>query len=303
MERKTFKVEIDIKQRIDKYLTERIKRFSREYIKVLCKKKFVKVNNKCVDPDEKISRGDIVEVTLPERQDYVIGEIKDIEIIYEDECLIVLNKPPFLKVHPAKKFDTEYTLLDILLEKLPDVVKNNWPLLRPFLVHRLDKETSGVIVVAKLPDVQFDLSKQFQRREVTKVYRAIVTGVVEGSRGEIIAPIKKYKNISVVSDIGKEAKTGFRLLSVNHSFKISYLELYPVTGRTHQIRTHLSFINHPIIGDVYYGGVKEVCGKKVPRVMLHSYKIKFFHPRRKKWVEYTAEPPEDFNYFLSLLSL
>lgn len=303
MDKKIFKVETSTQQRVDKYLASVLKEYSREFVKVLCKNKYVKVNNEYVDPDEKVSDGDIIEVLIPERREYVVGSLKNVEVIYEDEYLIVFNKPAFLKVHPAGKFDRELTLTDLLLEKIPEGVKETWPLSRPFLVHRLDKETSGVMVVAKFPEVQFELSKQFQQRIVKKVYRAIVGGTVGQKTGEISAPIKKYKNVSIISDVGKEAKTLFKVLSVNRDYNVSYLELYPITGRTHQVRTHLSYIGHPIIGDVRYNGLRRICGRIVPRCMLHSYKIKFYHLWRKQWVEFTAELPEDFRYFLLELSL
>lgn len=303
MDKKIIKVETVTQKRVDKYLAEVVKEYSREFFKVLCKNKYVKVNNRYVDPDDKVSDGDVIEITIPEREEYIIGKLKDVEIIYEDESLIVFNKPAFLKVHPARKFDSEPTLMDLLLQKIPDSAKDTWPLSRPFLVHRLDKETSGVLIVAKLPEVQFELAKQFQERLVKKVYRAIVSGIMEEETGEIFAPVKKYKNISLISDAGREAKTLFKVLSTNKEYNVSYLELYPITGRTHQIRTHLSFIGHPVIGDVYYNGTKYIAGKMILRTMLHAYKIKFYHPRRKKWVEYTAELPEDFTCLLSELSL
>lgn len=287
--------------RIDKFLTTVLTSFSREYIKVLCKKNFVKLNDVIVnEPDKKLRCGDKIEVLIPERKDFVIGEIEDVEIIYEDNELLVVNKPAFLKVHPSSSYDTEPTLVDFLYNKLGDI-KENWFLARPFIVHRLDKETSGILVVAKNPQIQYEIAKQFQQRSVKKTYRAIVSGVVRNKEGEIIAPIKKEKNLSKIDLAGKEAKTLFKTLS--HSNEFTYLELYPITGRTHQIRTHLSFIGHPIIGDTKYGGVKEINGKKVKRMMLHAYSIQFYHPRRNKWLKFTAPLPEDFQFFLSLLSL
>jgi 23S rRNA pseudouridine1911/1915/1917 synthase len=304
MERKVIKVENILEPlRIDKYLSDVLKEYSREYIKVLCKNGFVKLNNKViVEPDKKVYNGDEIEVTIPKREDFInVGQIEGLEIIYEDEDLLVINKPAFVKVHPAKKFDEEITLLDFLLKKFPSFKDNKWPLNRPFLVHRLDKETTGVLLISKTPKMQFSLSKQFQKREIRKVYRTIVAGKVLKKQIEVIAPIKKEKNFSKINFLGKEAKTEIKVLSSTE--KYSYLEIYPKTGRTHQIRAHLSFIGYPIIGDVAYGGPKKVEDKDVPRVMLHAYSIEFFDYRRKIWRKFIAEFPLDFRFFLSFLSL
>lgn len=300
MERKVFKVEdIEMPIRIDKYLSSKLKDYSREYIKALCYKNLVKLNDRYIQPDHKVKRDDIIEVFLPERKDYIIGEIKDLQIIYEDEDILVINKPPFLKVHPARTFDREITLVDILSQKIPQA--QDWPLNRAYLVHRLDKETSGVLIVAKNPQTQYFLAEQFKKREVKKTYHAIVFGEMKQSEGKIIAPIRKDRNISKVDGVGKEAITVFRCLSKNNKF--SYLEIYPLTGRTHQIRTHLSFIGYPIIGDVIYKGINKIGTIKIPRVMLHAYSIEFIHPRRKLWQKHIADYPEDFKFFLSYLSL
>ena len=301
MEKRVIKVEIRGRVRIDKYLAKELRNYSREFIKVLCKNKFVRVNNKFVEPSYKVCAGDIIEVEIPQRKDYVVGKIENIETVYEDEDLLVLNKPALLKVHPAKKFDNDVTLIDLLYNKIPMVDERLWPLQRPFLVHRLDKETSGVIIVAKKPQIQLELSKQFQQRKIKKIYRAIVSNAPKTNSGEINAPIEKHGNISFVGPLGKEATTLFKVLSKTEKF--SYLELYPITGRTHQIRTHLKFINCSIIGDIKYGGVSKIEGKKIPRPMLHAYSIEFYHPRRQQWVKFIAEPPEDFKFFLSYLSL
>ncbi|MCX7716233.1 MAG: RluA family pseudouridine synthase [Endomicrobia bacterium] len=303
MELKVFKVENNWPvQRIDKFLTQMLKVYSREFVKTLCKKKYVKINGKLCNPDVKVHTGDTIEVSIPERCEYIVSDVKgNIEIIYEDTDLIVLNKPPFLKVHPARKFDTETTLMDWLCKISPEYLQEEWPLQRPFLVHRLDKDTSGVMVVAKTPQTQYFLAKQFQHHKVKKVYRAIVSGVVNVQYGEILAPVRVEKNISKIHPLGKQAKTNFKVLSIKDGF--SYLELYPFTGRTHQIRAHLSFIGYPIIGDTKYGGPSEVKGKILPRYMLHSYRIEFYHTRREQWVKFTAELPQDFKFFLSYLSL
>lgn len=301
MEKRVFKVENISPIRIDRYLSSKITGFSREFIKALCNRGFVKLNNKEVEPDTKVKKNDTIEVLLPERKDYVIGSVESLQVIYEDEDILVINKPAFIKVHPSKNFDTETTLIDILYEKMPSSLKQPWPLNRPYLVHRLDKETSGILLVAKNPQSQYFLADQFKQRNIKKIYRSIVSGEFSQKEAEISAPIDKERNISKVSAAGKEAITRFKLLSSKNNF--SYLEIYPLTGRTHQIRAHLSFIGHPIIGDKIYKGITKIADTRVPRVMLHAYSLEFIHPRRKVWQKYTADYPEDFKFFLSYLCL
>lgn len=302
MEKRVFKVEdISLPVRIDKYLSSKLVDFSREFIKLLCKNGLVKLNDKCVNPDAKVKINDTIEVVLPERKDYIVGKIKDLQIIYEDEDILVINKPAFLKVHPSKNFDTEQTLMDILYERIPSTSKLPWPLNRPYLVHRLDKETSGILLIAKNPQSQYFLANQFKQRQIKKTYRGIVSGTLIQKEGKIFAPIEKEKNISKISPVGKEAITYFKILNSKNNF--SYLEIYPLTGRTHQIRAHLSFIGHPIIGDRLYRGVLKVDNIKITRVMLHAYSLEFVHPRRKIWQKYIADYPEDFKFLLSYLGL
>lgn len=307
MKTEIVKVDQNICIRVDKYLRERFSSFSREYIKGLCKLGYVKLNGKDVDASDKVKFGDIIEVSFPERKEFYLEKEKELDIIFENEKLLVINKPPGLLVHPARKFESRKTLIDILLERYKLSTGASWKLERPFLVHRLDKDTSGVLVVAKTPEVQFWLSKQFGEHRVKKVYRAIVSGKVRNLEGEIFVPLEKRRNIVKVGSLGRESRTKFRVIKQNNAF--SYLELYPETGRTHQIRVHLEFINHPIIGDKEYKGTLKIKDKDVPRTMLHAYKIKFLFPEEKsseeglKWLEFSAPLPEDFLHTLSQCGL
>ncbi|MEN3013022.1 MAG: RluA family pseudouridine synthase [Endomicrobiia bacterium] len=302
MEKIKLKVEkIASPVRIDKYLSDKFTNYSREFIKLLCKNQLVKINGQYAEPDFRIKENDEIEISFPHRDEYVVGEVEKLSIIYEDEDILVINKPPFLKVHPSKNFDPEITLIDLLSKKIPQKPDFVWPLNRPYLVHRLDKETSGVLIVAKNPQAQYQISKQFKQRQIKKVYRCMVFGEIKDKEGEIIAPIKKEKHISKVASIGKQAVTRFKLLSFKNN--ISYLEVYPFTGRTHQIRAHLSFIGYPLLGDLMYHGVSKIENIKIPRVMLHAYSIEFIHPGRQTWQKYIAEYPEDFKFLLSYFSL
>ncbi len=315
MERKVITVQTT-SVRIDKYLKTLFPEYSREYLKLLCKLQYVKVDGKNVVPSDKVKNGQRIEIFLPQREDIWLNkdleffsktEVLPFEIIYEDEDLLVINKHSGLIVHPSKKLDFRKSLLDYLLELYPKNKNFVWPLGRPFIVHRLDKDTSGVMLVAKTPQMQYYLSNLFQQREIKKVYRAIVSGKFREQQGEIVAPLEKFGSLTRISVSGKDAVTKFKVLSSNQ--EVTYLELYPLTGRTHQIRTHLSFINHPILGDVKYHGSLELFGKKIPRIMLHSYKIKFRLKKfndfggEEQWKEFTAKLPQDFCSILLLCGL
>jgi 23S rRNA pseudouridine1911/1915/1917 synthase len=212
-----------------------------------------------------------------------------LDIIYEDDCLIVVNKPSGLVVHPAPGHPSE-TLVNGLLNHCP--LSGGAPT-RPGIVHRLDKETSGVLVVAKSDRAYGNLVEQFKRGEVAKEYLALVHGLIEEDEGLIDAPIgrdpKNRKRMRVGE--GKEAVTEFRVLE---RFKDKTLLLVvPKTGRTHQIRVHLRYIGHPILGDQTYG-LRKDRNKKRGRFMLHAYKISLWHPRTGKRITFKAPIPKGF---------
>ncbi len=308
MEKKIIKVEENDNVRIDKYLKFELINFSREYIKTLCKLGYIKLNNKNVESSSKVKVGDIIEINIPSRKDISYNENTEFETIFENKDFVVINKPAGLLVHPGSNFDSRKTLLDILTEKYKNVTSLKWLGERPFLVHRLDKDTSGVMIVAKNPQTQYFLSKQFENRKVEKVYLAIVEGEINEYMGKISALIEKTKNAIRVGPLGRHSITEFKVISKNNRF--TYLELYPKTGRTHQIRVHMAYIKHPIIGDLEYGGKEYISGTKVLRTMLHSYKIKFMFPQKKekneegkKCLEFCAQIPKDFLSMLSLCHL
>ena len=280
-------------RRLDIYLSEKFKDYSRSFLQKLIKNGFVKVNsNKVLKADLKLKADDIVEIEFPEKKKIFDKLENFLEIVYEDDSILVINKPAGLCVHPAGKFSLEPTLVDFLGRQEKGLDRSG-------IVHRLDRDTSGIMVIAKTPQAQFSLMKQFQKRMVKKTYLGIVHGIFSYKEYEISAPImrsdKDRKKFCIGP--GRDAVTEFKVLKCFNNY--SLLEIYPQTGRTHQIRVHLSSIGHPIVGDKLYGNKKD----DVPRQMLHSYKLKLFHPEEKKQMEFTAKMPDDFLSILKKLSV
>ncbi|MBI3955750.1 RluA family pseudouridine synthase [Candidatus Gottesmanbacteria bacterium] len=228
----------------------------------------------------------------------------DIPILYEDEILLVINKPPGIVVNRAD------TVSDRTVE---DWVRDTYHITidRAGIVHRIDKETSGILLIAKTPEAFGELQRQFKAREVKKTYLALVHGNLVPAQGEIRAPVGRLpwnpERFGIVPG-GKEAVTRYKVVSrqssvvrKSESGKLiadsSFVELYPETGRTHQIRVHLKYINHPIIGDYLYAGRKVSRSDRVwaPRVMLHAWKISFTHPGTGKTLAFEAPIPQDMN--------
>jgi len=310
----TLRVGNSIKERrIDKYLHGRFSNFSRAMLQEIIKAGAVKVNGKTVKPSFKLSPADTVELTLPELPSKEI-EPEDIplNIIYEDEDIIIINKQANLIVHPARS-NTHGTLVNALAF-YAERLSSGTEAFRPGIVHRLDKDTTGVMVVAKNDQAQWKIAKQFERRQVKKNYLAIVHGTPELSADRINAPLGVHPRIrekyAIRPEVGKEAVTFFEVLE---SFKgFSLLKLVPKTGRTHQIRVHLSYIKHPIVGDDMYGGKLvypwQIAGTEpsvqdpvIERPALHAWILEFKHPTTEEQVRYEAPLPEDMQNLLDML--
>jgi len=234
----------------------------------------------------------------------------DIPILFEDEMVLVVDKPPGLVVNRAESVKGE-TVQDWVEKKDKDFFakwkgENEEFFNRSGVVHRIDKETSGILVIAKTPEAFVELQRQFKERIVKKTYRAIVHGDVVPEEGEIRAPVGRLpwnrEHFGIVPG-GKEAITKYKKLSiVKKEEPFSLLELYPETGRTHQIRVHLKYINHPILGDYLYAGRKVGRDDRVwvPRVMLHAYKIEFLHPSSGNHIAIEAPIPDDMKRIMEV---
>lgn len=234
------------------------------------------------------------------------------DVIYEDEYLAIINKPAGLVVHPGNGTPNG-TLANALVFHFNDLSKLNDN--APGIVHRLDKETSGIMLIAKKDEVHNYLSKQFESRTIKKVYRAIVWGKIKesGSIKGFIARDRKNRTIFSMQSKGRDSETAFKI--INNYDPLSYVELYPKTGRTHQIRVHLKSISNPIICDESYGGginkiksfhikhttILNKIFQTINRVALHAYSIEFIHPFTKEKNKFYAPIPEDFEYILKIL--
>jgi len=300
-------------RRVDKYLHGRFTNFSRVMIQEIIKGGGVKVDGKTVKPSFKLSPGDKIELTLPELPSKeILAQDIPLNIIYEDDDIIVLNKQPDMIVHPAR--GNMYGTLVNALAFYSDKLSSGLGEFRPGIVHRLDRDTTGVMVITKNDTAQWKIAKQFEQRKTKKSYLAIVHGVPELTADRINAPLGVHPRIrekyAIRPEIGKEAITFYEVVESFRGF--SLLKLTPKTGRTHQIRVHLSYIKHPIVGDDMYGGKlvypwqlaqgePTVQEPIINRVALHAWTLEFKHPTTKESVKFEAPLPEDMQKLLEML--
>ncbi len=300
-------------RRIDKYLHGRFSSFSRVMVQEIIKAGTVRVNDKIVKASFKLSPGDKIELTLPLLPTKeILPEDIPLKVIYEDNDIIVLNKQSDMIVHPARG-NTHGTLVNALVHYCSRL-SSGLGELRPGIVHRLDKNTTGVMVVTKNDTAQWKIAKQFENRQTKKVYLAIVHGTPDLARDRVNAPLGVHPKIrekySIRSETGKEAITFYEVLESFRGF--SLLKLSPKTGRTHQIRVHLSYIKHPIVADDMYGGklvypwqIKdaEPAAEEpvINRQALHAYSLEFKHPSTEKIVKFEAPLPNDMQNLLDML--
>lgn len=286
----------DKKIRCDVFLSEKISNLSRTSIQKLIKEKLVFVNGKNIKPNVILEIGDEITVSIPDKKEItLVAEDIALDIVYEDDYIIIINKPRNMVVHPAAG-NEEHTLVNALLNHCKLSMINSE---RPGIVHRLDKDTTGLIVCAKDDETHLKLVEMFSNREINKKYLAICNGSFSKENGFIDKPIgrdeKDRKKMSVKSKSGKEALTEYNVLISN--FKYSLVDVTLHTGRTHQIRVHFSSLNHPIIGDETYGNKNEKI--KANGQMLHSYYLEFLHPITEENLSFTVLPDE---YFFSILN-
>jgi len=299
-------------KRLDIFLSEQTLPYTRSQIKKLINAKLVKVNNFSAKPSYRIKKGDLIEVHLKKFQEYTVEPQNiPLDILYEDASIIVVNKPAGMVVHQAAG-NYSGTLVNALLFHC-SFLSGVGGVLRPGIVHRLDKGTSGVLVVAKNDDAHQYLSCQFKNRSVRKVYTALVYRQMEEDEGTIELEIGRHpsdrKRMSTQSKKSKLAVTQWRVLKRYKNF--SLLQVFIKTGRTHQIRVHLSSYHHPVVGDNVYGNKKELSQirseiikkrlNSLQRPFLHAHLLGFNHPLKNCYREFIAPLPNELNEILTLL--
>jgi 23S rRNA pseudouridine1911/1915/1917 synthase len=283
-------------ERLDKYLAEQCQ-ISRSYVKKLISEGQVTVNSRSAKASQKLNMGDrIVAEILPPSTISLAPEAITLRVIYEDNDLIVIDKPAGLVVHPAAGHHSG-TLVNAILAHCPDLgtIKGT---VRPGIVHRLDRDTSGLMMVAKNDAAHASLSRQIKQRSIKKGYLALLVGHLSPDQGAIEAPIGRHpkdrKRMAVVSG-GREARTAYKVIEYFDGYTL--VEAMPETGRTHQIRVHFAAIGHPIFGDPVYGKRSPLLGRQ----FLHAYKLGFTLPSSGKYVEFKAELPPDLDDVLNKL--
>jgi len=300
-------------RRLDKYLHGKFSNFSRVVIQKTIKLGHVTVNNHAVKPSFQLTPGDRIELTLPDLpSNEILPQELPLEIIHEDEDIIVINKQANLIVHPARNYK-DGTLVNALLF-YSDELSNGFESFRPGIVHRLDRNTTGVMVVAKNDNAQSKIATQFQDRVVEKTYLAIVQGTPELNADCIKAPLgvhpRAREKYAVKTETGKEAITFYEMLKPFKGY--SLLKLTPKTGRTHQLRVHLSHLHHPIVADDMYGGKlvypwqienrpAQPEDPIITRQALHASTLKFKHPTTDEFIQFEAPLAEDMQTLLDEL--
>lgn len=290
--------ENDIGKRLDAFVVEKFPDFSRSHVKNLIEKGLVTIDEKVPSKAGvllKCGQNIVIEAIEPQKISTKAEEI-DFEIVFEDQDLVVVNKPQGLVVHPCSSTKSG-TLVNGLLGKITDLSGINGEL-RPGIVHRLDKDTSGLMVVAKNDFAHVNLAEQIKNKTCHRNYLALLEGHLKEDSGQVKTYIKRdpkdRKKMSVQAD-GRMAITDFRV--VRYFEKCCLVEFSLQTGRTHQIRVHAKHLGHPVVGDKLYGKEK----KGLAGQLLHAYKLSFTHPRTGKFLEFTAELPPHFRQFLTEL--
>lgn len=295
-------------QRLDTYLRSRFPAVSRGAIQRLIEEGYIRVCGRTVKPTHTPRAGEQVLVEWPEAKPLANRpEDLPLKVLFEDELLLVLNKAPGVVVHPAAGHE-EHTLVNALLHHWAGQLSGIGGVARPGIVHRLDKETSGCLVVAKTDEAHLALASQFANRKVRKTYNAIVCGDLPKDRGEIHAPIARHpshrKRMAVTAGEGRDARTTYKALEWLRGS--TFIEALLHTGRTHQIRVHFQFVGHPLVGDNVYGQrqnsrLTDLTGYTAPRQMLHASRLAFVHPRTGRELALEAPLPEDFQDALARL--
>lgn len=297
-----FTVENESGERIDKFLSEEYEDRSRSFLQKLIKDKYVKVNEKPVKASYRLVLGDRVEITLPALEEpEIAAEDIPLDILYEDKDIIIINKPKQMVVHPAPGHYTG-TLVNALLFHCKEDLSGINGTIRPGIVHRIDMDTTGSLVICKNDPAHQSLSAQLKEHSITRVYEAVVHGNIKEDKGTVNAPIGRHpterKKMSTHSRHGREAVTHYEVLKRFGNF--TYIRCQLETGRTHQIRVHMASIGHPLLGDSVYGPKKCPFPGLIGQT-LHAKTLGFIHPVTEEYLEVSAPLPEYFQKLLTIL--
>jgi len=286
--------------RIDKWLSEHLEDISRSYIQNLIDKGNVTVGGKVIKGSYKVEFDDEIQLDIPESVlPEIVPEDIPLDIVYEDDDIIIINKPKDMVVHPAPGHYTG-TVVNALMYHCKDNLSGINGVLRPGIVHRIDKDTTGLIVACKNDKAHNCLSEQLKVHSITRRYRAIVHGIINEDSGTIEGAIARHPNdrkkMTIDNIRGREAVTHFKVIQRLKGF--TYVECELETGRTHQIRVHMKSINHPVLGDEVYGPAK--CPYKLQGQCLHAMVLGFINPTTGEYIEFVSEP-EVPDYFSELI--
>lgn len=300
-------------RRIDKYLHGRFSNFSRRFLQEAIKGGNVQVNGEPVKPSYQLTAGEMIDLVLPTPQKKeILAEDIPLDVLYEDDDLIMINKQADIIVHPARG-NKHGTLVNALVH-YSDTLSSGLGEFRPGVVHRLDRNTTGIMIITKNDEAQWKVAQQFEQREIKKEYLAIVHGTPELTADRINAKLGIHPKIreryAVRPEKGKESVTYYEVLEAFNGYSV--LKCAPRTGRTHQIRVHLAHIKHPIVADEIYGGKlvypwqlknaePEVQDPCLARCALHAWTIEFRHPTTDQMVRFEAPMPEDMQHLVNML--
>lgn len=291
---------VDVGKRLDNFIVQNVNNLTRSYIKNLIDDELVTVNGKKQKAGYSLRENDIINIQIPEDKEANIkAEDIKLNIMYEDDDILIVDKEKGMVVHPASG-NYSGTMVNSLMYSHKDKLSSINGTIRPGIVHRIDKDTSGILVVAKNDNAHKKLSEQFKVHSITRKYIALVKGIIKEDTMDIDYPIgrssKDRKKMAVTYKNSKEAKTHIKVLKRFYNSNVTLVEATLETGRTHQIRVHMAYVGHPLVGD-------EVYGKKDPRFkiegqMLHAKTLGFIHPTKNSYIEFESNLPE---YYLEIL--
>lgn len=291
---------VDVGKRLDNFIVQNVDNLTRSYIKNLIDDELVTVNGKKQKAGYSLKENDIINIQIPEDKEANIkAEDIKLNIMYEDDDILIVDKEKGMVVHPANG-NYSGTMVNSLMYSHKDKLSSINGTIRPGIVHRIDKDTSGILVVAKNDNAHKKLSEQFKVHSITRKYIALVKGIIKEDTMDIDYPIgrssKDRKKMAVTYKNSKEAKTHIKVLKRFYNSNVTLVEVTLETGRTHQIRVHMAYVGHPLVGD-------EVYGKKDPRFkiegqMLHAKTLGFIHPTKNSYIEFESNLPE---YYLEIL--